>query len=117
MMKEIRARGPMPGNITVPWTFSMYRNGVYSHSGLVKNAKSNPSKVSMFSKNINWSKVDHSILIVGWGEEDGIKYWICMNSWGPGWGENGFFRIQRGENECSIETMGDAIRIKVEDRN
>jgi len=39
-----------------------------------------------------------------------------MNTWGPDWGEKGFFRLLRGENEVGIETMGDSFQIKVEDR-
>ena len=117
MMKEIRARGPIPGNMVVPWSFSYYKNGVYSHGDLIKNNKLNTfSKVTMFEKNIFWESVEHSILIVGWGEEDGVKYWICMNSWGSNWGEDGFFKILRGVDECHIESMGDVMRIKVENR-
>ena len=48
-------------------------------------------------------KGGHSIVILGWGEEDGTKYWICQNSWGREWGEGGYFRIKRGTNECKIE--------------
>jgi len=55
-------------------------------------------------------------MLVGWGEDKGIKYWIGMNTWGIQFGEEGFFRILRGENECNIESMGDYFHLKVEDR-
>lgn len=33
---------------------------------------------------------------------DVVHYWIVANSWGPEWGHNGFFYIQRGPNDCRI---------------
>ena len=41
--------------------------------------------------------------MIGWGEENGTPYWICVNSWNVWWGEEGTFRILRGKNECGIE--------------
>jgi len=46
--------------------------------------------------------INHAITIVGWGSQNGINYWIVKNSWGTGWGENGYFRIIRGKNMCGI---------------
>lgn len=34
-----------------------------------------------------------------------MKYWLAANSWGTNWGENGYFRILRGENHCEIESF------------
>jgi len=47
----------------------------------------------------------HAVKVVGWGVEDGEKYWVIANSWNPHWGEGGFFRIRRGTNECDIEDV------------
>ena len=38
----------------------------------------------------------HDVVIIGWGIEDGTKYWIAQNSWGKDWGEQGYFRIVEG---------------------
>ena len=45
-------------------------------------------------------ETNHAILIVGWDD----KSWIVKNSWGKNWGEDGFFRLKRGENMCGINT-------------
>lgn len=56
-----------------------------------------------------WNKVDHAVVIYGWGQtEDGIKYWNCQNSWGTKWGENGNFKMLRGDDSGGIESMGEA---------
>lgn len=45
----------------------------------------------------------HAIRILGWGVEDGNKYWLIANSWNSDWGDNGYFKILRGADECGIE--------------
>lgn len=41
----------------------------------------------------------HCVCVVGYDDNSGC--WICKNSWGPNWGEGGFFRIAYGQ--CGIE--------------
>ncbi|VVC36900.1 Peptidase C1A, papain C-terminal [Cinara cedri] len=46
---------------------------------------------------------DHPVKIIGWGEQDGKAYWLCVYTYGNFWGDNGTFKIAKGSNECEIE--------------
>lgn len=46
-------------------------------------------------------KVDHGVLVVGYGFEDKTPYWKVKNSWGPYWGEDGYIKILR--NDAGID--------------
>ncbi|KAH7822153.1 putative cathepsin B5 cysteine protease [Monocercomonoides exilis] len=86
IQSDLMRHGPQEFCFMVYEDFMSYKKGVYQHqTGELLGG--------------------HAVKSVGWGVEGGVKYWLLANSWGSDWGEKGFFKILRGKNECSIESM------------
>lgn len=76
--------GPVEAAFTVYSDFPNYKSGVYQHTS-------------------GGALGGHAIRILGWGVENGTPYWLVANSWNTDWGDKGFFKILRGQDECGIE--------------
>jgi hypothetical protein len=48
------------------------------------------------------TEINHAILVVGYGTDTGKDFWLVRNSWGTGWGANGFIKILCGNGQCGI---------------
>lgn len=82
---ELMNNGPIEAAFTVYSDFPTYKSGVYQH--------------------VTGSELGgHAVKMMGWGEENGTPYWLVANSWNPSWGDQGFFKILRGNDECGIES-------------
>lgn len=76
--------GPVSVGIFVADSFYYYDGGIYDEP------------------NCN-GDIDHGVLAVGYGSENGKDYWLVKNSWGTNWGENGYVKMARNSNnQCSI---------------
>jgi C1A family cysteine protease len=81
----LREVGPMIAVFAVYQDFYSYRSGIYSH--------------------VSGNLVGyHCVEVIGFVDvPEFFKFWICKNSWGTGWGDNGFFCIRYGQ--CGIDSQ------------
>ncbi|KAF1892223.1 hypothetical protein Lal_00036584 [Lupinus albus] len=85
IMAEVYKNGPVEVGFTVYEDFAHYKSGVYKHvTGVALGG--------------------HAVKLIGWGRSDnGDDYWLLANQWNRSWGDDGYFKIKRGTNECGIE--------------
>jgi C1A family cysteine protease len=76
---ELIKNGPVVSGITFYWDLYDWGTEVYDHPD------DDPSY-----------PICHEVVIIGYDDDEGC--WICKNSWGTDWGENGFFRIKYGDS-------------------
>jgi len=91
MQKDLVQNGP------IQVAFMVYRSFMSYHSGIYHKKKKEKTPEG-----------GHAVKIVGYGTVGKHQYWLVANSWNTDWGEDGFFRILRGHNECGLEKQGSA---------
>jgi len=86
MQQEMMDNGPIVACFDIYEDFYHYTTGIYHHvSGQLLGG--------------------HAVKVVGWGTENNTPYWLVINSWNQTWGLGGYFKIQRGNNECDFESQ------------
>ena len=82
--------------------FLLYKSGVYE-SPNCQNWQLGPGRDFQWDQENGFRPLRHAVTIIGFGEEDGLRYWKVKNSWGENWGSSGFFRIIRnGFGHCGL---------------
>jgi len=78
IIKNSLLSGPLSTTFTVYDDFFSYNGGCYEHE--------------------DTAPINHAVVIIGWDDAmcDGYGAWIVKNSWGPGWGLNGYFYMKYG---------------------
>nr|XP_033780738.1 cathepsin K-like isoform X2 [Geotrypetes seraphini]XP_033780739.1 cathepsin K-like isoform X2 [Geotrypetes seraphini]XP_033780740.1 cathepsin K-like isoform X2 [Geotrypetes seraphini] len=69
-------------------SFMSYRKGIY------------------YDPDCDEADINHAVLVVGYGVQKGMKYWIVKNSWGKDWGNKGYILMAREKNNtCGIANL------------
>jgi len=86
LQSAIATQGPVSVGIQADLDdFMFYKEGVYNNPKCTEDG------------------IDHAVLAVGYGDDDGEEYWLVKNSWGTAWGESGYIKMARNEgNMCGI---------------
>ncbi|KAK7487879.1 hypothetical protein BaRGS_00020926 [Batillaria attramentaria] len=95
LQKAVATVGPISIGIDASRpTFHLYKTGVY------------------YDPKCNSTRLDHGVLAVGYGEENGEKYWLVKNSWGEEWGMQGYIKMAKDrDNACGVATQASYPRV------
>jgi len=74
-LKDAVRRGPV--SVAIEADTSVFQ---FYHSGIITSTKCG-------------TNLDHGVLLVAYGSDNGVDYWTIKNSWGPTWGEGGYVRV------------------------
>jgi len=88
LQAAVATHGPIPVGFDASRnSFQLYKSGIY------------------YDPQCSSTRLDHTLLIVGYGSQNGQDYWIARNTWGTAWGEKGDILLARNRNNnCGVAT-------------
>lgn len=98
------------GSVSIPYSDELSLQNALSSIGPISVAIDATAELQGYSGGIlrdyscNNQALNHGVLAVGYGSENGQDYYIVKNSWGAAWGEAGYFRLEK-DNRCGIANM------------
>jgi cathepsin C len=107
MLRELYDHGPIVVGFDTDAGLWHYSEGMYDADSLLQ-LQDHPQgwgEAHGTRLHNHWEKTTHAVLVVGFGQGQEGKYWLVQNSWGPNWGEAGYFKIKRGVDHCAFESM------------
>lgn len=86
MKGDLVNNGPVITGFAVYEDFYNYHKGIYEH------------KYGLLDGHI-------TVRVIGYGEENGVRYWLVANSWGKTWGEQGLFRLKMNQSKVEFDVF------------
>lgn len=83
--REVFNRGPLHAPMMLTDEFLVYKEGIFT-----------PTRKGQPVYDAAGKPIVHVVTLLGWGKSEGQPYWVVGNSWGEGWGENGYARVAVG---------------------
>ena len=86
---------PIQSRFSIESSVSSLKQAIYNHGGVYATVAATDDfiayKNGVFDNNDTAAQTNHAIVLVGW--DDTKQAWRLRNSWGTGWGENGYMWI------------------------
>mmetsp|Transcript_127478 Transcript_127478/g.396842 ORF Transcript_127478/g.396842 Transcript_127478/m.396842 type:complete len:539 (+) Transcript_127478:909-2525(+) len=90
--EEIMCRGPVTAGLEIYSNFFGFFRG--------------DRRAAIYRETSGSNAGGHSVTMVGFGKDSaGVGYWVAMNTWGPGFADGGYFKIESGKDLAGIETF------------